>query len=62
MPLNDSEPGLIRKAVTPLETLEVKEVFWKDEELRFGHAEFAAEVRVYFREISTLPMDLRCIT
>lgn len=60
--LKDFEPGLIRKVVTPLETQEGNEVFWKDEEFGFRQAELAAEVRIYLREISTLPVDLRCIT
>lgn len=57
--LKDFESGLIRKVVTPLDTQEGNEVFWKDNEFGFGHAEFAAEVRIYLREISTLPVDLR---
>lgn len=35
--------------------------FGKDDEFGFRHAEFA-EVKIYLRERSTLPVDLRCVT
>lgn len=35
--------------------------FLKDDEFGFRHAEFA-EAKIYLRERSILPVDLRCVT
>lgn len=48
--------------MSTLETREGNQVFRKIEEFGCGHAVLAAEMRVYLRERSTLPVDLRCIT
>ena len=62
MTLKDLETGLIRKVVI-WEKKHGWEIgfLWKDDEFGFRHAEFA-EVKIYLRERSTLPVDLRCVT
>ena len=62
MTLKDLETGFIRKVVIweKKHGWEIR-FLWKDDEFGFRHAEFA-EVKIYLRERSTLPVDLRCVT
>lgn len=60
--LKDFETVLMRKVVKPLKTQKGNQGFWKHYEFGFRHTEFAAEVRSYLRDRSTLPVDLRCVT
>ena len=62
MTLKDLETGLIRNVVIwGRKYGREMRFFWKDDVFGFRHAEFA-EVKIYLRERSTLPVDLRCVT